>query len=510
MQKTTMSKFKNKYINLLAALILLVSPAVGIVSTASALGPLLATQEAEAMTPLPSGAAVFGDSTASGSKAVKILNTTATDIQMSGSVTLSDVATNITLRARATPCQNVWPNVIVSVDGQPVFSTSVNVNSPWTTFTSNTLSVAPGTHNILLDFNNPMGASGCTRILYFDALSYYAIDPALVPPPATSPSIYWGDIVLGSTYGYRGSPPTDMTAQNTFEANVGKAASLMQIGRSWGSNSAFSATEMDAIRNRGSIPILTWGSQVSGAGPNQSIYKSSNVTRGDYDAYITQFATDAKNWGHPFFLRFDWEANGNWYPWSDAANGNQKGDYVAMYRHVHDIFTQVGATNVTWIWCLNREPSFNDDVTSLYPGEDYVDWTGIDGYNKSIYYTLGWKSFDQIFRSVYDKLGTIAPSKPTMIVETGSVETGAPIGSSKAQWLSDALNIQLPINYTRVKGLSYYNVIDSGVGGTLQTSYPLESSTGSLNSFKNAIASPRYAANTFGNLPDYTKIQPLQ
>jgi hypothetical protein len=37
---------------------------------------------------------------------------------------------------------------------------------------------------------------------------------------------------------------------------------------------------------------------------------------GTYDAYITQWAQDAKNWGHPFFLRFDHELNGWWCPWN--------------------------------------------------------------------------------------------------------------------------------------------------------------------------------------------------
>ena len=65
---------------------------------------------------------------------------------------------------------------------------------------------------------------------------------------------------------------------------------------------------------------------------------------GKYDSYIPQnVAEDARDWGHPFFLRFDWEMNGNWFPWSEGVNGNQSGEFVAAWRHVHDIFTSVGA-----------------------------------------------------------------------------------------------------------------------------------------------------------------------
>ena len=52
--------------------------------------------------------------------------------------------------------------------------------------------------------------------------------------------------------------------------------------------------------------------------------------RADFDAFITQWATDAKNWGHPFFLRFDWEMNGNWqFPWSVQLNGNAPAGFAS-------------------------------------------------------------------------------------------------------------------------------------------------------------------------------------
>ena len=48
--------------------------------------------------------------------------------------------------------------------------------------------------------------------------------------------------------------------------------------------------------------------------------------------------------------------NGNWFAWMEGVNGNQPGEYVAAWRHVHDIFTAVGATNVSWVWCPNVDP----------------------------------------------------------------------------------------------------------------------------------------------------------
>jgi beta-mannanase len=49
--------------------------------------------------------------------------------------------------------------------------------------------------------------------------------------------------------------------------------------------------------------------------------------------------------------------NGTWSPWAVGVNGNTAAHYVAAWRHVHRIFTKVGATNATWVWCPNVDPN---------------------------------------------------------------------------------------------------------------------------------------------------------
>ena len=111
-------------------------------------------------------------------------------------------------------------------------------------------------------------------------------------------------------------------------------------------------------------------------------FQLSDVLSGRYDSYIREFAEAARNWGHSFFLRYDWEMNGNWFPWNEAVNENNPGEYVAAWRHVHDIFTAVGATNATWVWCPYAEDDRHfTNLAPLYPGDEYVDWTCMDGFN---------------------------------------------------------------------------------------------------------------------------------
>ena len=144
----------------------------------------------------------------------------------------------------------------------------------------------------------------------------------------------------------------------------------------------FPAGEFNTIHGRGAIPFFSWANDALPVSGDQSDYQLSDVIAGRHDSYITAWATAAKAWGHPFFLRFNWEMNGRWFPWSEGVNGNQTGEYVAAWRHVHDIFTRVGATNTTWVWCPNIDPGHAiQSLGELYPGDGYVDWTCLDGYN---------------------------------------------------------------------------------------------------------------------------------
>ena len=109
------------------------------------------------------------------------------------------------------------------------------------------------------------------------------------------------------------------------------------------------------------------------------------------------FAQGAGNWGKPVFIRFAHEMNGSWYPWSEwnDLNKNMRRDageetgftaanYVQMYRNVAQMFRQY-APNAALIWCPNSGLLGGDkrDVfRPFYPGDDVVDWVGLDVYER--------------------------------------------------------------------------------------------------------------------------------
>ena len=330
--------------------------------------------------------------------------------------------------------------------------------------------------------------------------------PLVVRP---SPSVYWGALVAGAAPSTANMQPGGLFS--TFETHAQKKMAILHWGQPWkmnGSYQNFYAPWFDNVRNHGSIPFIDWGSWQVDAGTVQSDFRLNTIYNGNHDTYITQWALAAKTWGHPFFLRFDWEMNGNWqFPWSEQLNGNQAGDYIAAWRHVHDIFTQNGVTNVTWVWCPNISSPTTRAMAALYPGDAYVDWTCLDGYNK---YPI-WLSFNTIFTgsginwlyNSYQEILTVAPTKPLMLGETASLEAGDG-GAQKAAWINDALITQLPTNFPKIKAIVWFNWDDGNPAYT----FPIESSSASMAAFANAISSEYYATNNFANL-NTSPIPPL-
>ena len=317
---------------------------------------------------------------------------------------------------------------------------------------------------------------------------------------ATSNSqIYWGANISADIYNLPYLPPWDPTAMQVFESHAGKKISILHWVRNWLSGGAyfpFNATLMENVRQHGALTLLDWVSvdDTTMSDSTKANLTLSKIIDGTHDGYIRQWATDAKNWGHPFFLRFDPEMNGSWELWSEMANGNSAGQFALAWRHVHDIFAQVGATNVTWVWCPNIEfdPQRVTPLEDLYPGDAYVDWTCMDGYNwgNKLDSSAKWQTFSEVFKPTYDHIMSIAPTKPMMIGETSSSE----YGGSKAAWITDALTTQLPQDFPNIKALVWFNVNASNMDWVIETSPSAQAA------FAAGMSSSYYATNNFANL----------
>ncbi len=339
-----------------------------------------------------------------------------------------------------------------------------------------------------------------------------AASTTAVPTPKsqTRPgAIYWGALVEGA------APSPQNLASNgvftRFEQQAGKQMSILHWGAPWkmyGKYLPFQTSYFSTVRERGSIPLVDWGSFELGKGINQPDFQLRDVYNGNHDGFIREWARAAKAWGHPFFLRFNWEMNGDWqFTWSEKLNGNAPGDYIKMWRHVHDIFEREGAHNVTWVWCPNISSDSTTPLNAVYPGDNYVDWTCLDGYNK--YPT--WLEFNQVFaadninwlHNSYREITKLASNKPLMIGETASLEANDG-GEKKAAWIRAALLKHLPERFPKIKAIVWFSWNDRDP----RKSFPISSSDAARRAFAEGIGSDYYAANDFSTL-NTSPIPPL-
>ncbi len=212
--------------------------------------------------------------------------------------------------------------------------------------------------------------------------------------------------------------------------------------------------DLDAreARARGKTLQVTW-EPWHFSDPNA--IKLGDILAGKHDKYIDDWASGARSFGGEIWVRWGHEMNGNWYPWSVGNNGSNAATWSQAYRHIHDRFRVMGASNVRWVWCFNAESvpdaSWND-AAKTYPGDNYVDAVAVDGYNFGTTTAHSrWQSFEEIFARPVALANRNWPDKPLWIGETGC----ATAGGDKAQWLQ-AMDKALRGPLNRVESVTWF------------------------------------------------------
>lgn len=258
----------------------------------------------------------------------------------------------------------------------------------------------------------------------------------------------------------------------------GKAPYVVMDYRDWAHTPDFPAGFANLAASRGATPMLTWEPWDYSAGVNQPAYRLSAITAGTHDALIRRWAAQITAWGRPLMLRFAHEMNGDWYPWSEGVNGNTAGQYVAAYRHVVSVVRAAGATNVTWVWSPNVAYAGSVPISRLYPGDAYVDWTALDGYNFGTTRSTGWQSFEQVFGASITQVRAVS-RKPLMLGEVGSAEQGG----DKAAWIADLFTRMAA--RPEIRAYVWFN-------HDKEADWRIQSSDASRTAYAKAVAAARY------------------
>ena len=263
----------------------------------------------------------------------------------------------------------------------------------------------------------------------------------------------------------------------------------------------FPAKECELLNTLGIIPHLTWELFWPDENTNNTMdvgesgYKvMDEILTGEHDEYLENYAAAASVFGGKVLMRFMHEFNGNWYVWSGNKNGRENGGpqkVVAVWKYVVDKFKEAGAENVKWLW-VPHGPSTDlsteswNHLSNYWPGDDYVNWIGLDAYN---FYPIDpwggqrpYRDFDNCFRAIYDSC-TAMSDKPVMIAEFGSGEFNYN-GLTKADWIEEAFT-KIKTEYPRIKLFTWFHI-------KKELDWRVNSSPESLDAFKSALEDPYF------------------
>lgn len=158
------------------------------------------------------------------------------------------------------------------------------------------------------------------------------------------------------------------------------------------------------------------------------------------NAYLLASANAVKAYNKPVIVRLAHEFNGDWnsYGYEQPTPGESPEEFIAGWKYVVDFFRAQNVSNVLWAWTPNSwdrqvgDPGniHSTDPVPYYPGDDYVDIIGLDGYQNVKNPTD--ETPEHIFLDNYHTLTSLT-SKPFIIAETGVAEEAS---VSKATWFN--------------------------------------------------------------------------
>lgn len=235
-----------------------------------------------------------------------------------------------------------------------------------------------------------------------------------------------------------------------------------------------------------------WVAKVKAAGsaPHIAFEPNDGLEKVVDGPYLRGWARDAYAADCPIFLRFASEMNGNW-----AAYSGSPKRYIEKFRLVHDVM-EAEAPNVAMVWTTFATPQSN--IGSYYPGDDYVDWVGINIY--SVYYHDGdpTKPADQedpadFLRYIYRKF---ADRKPIQVSEFAATHFCRVAGRDTSDFATEKMlrfYRALRTEFPRVKAINWFS-LDTIAWGLADNNYSLLDSPKVLETYRELVKDSYFLA----------------
>lgn len=232
-----------------------------------------------------------------------------------------------------------------------------------------------------------------------------------------------------------------------FEEKIGVKPDYISTFLFWSDGNYFPIELATNVKNNGQTLVIYWESRdAKERNLNDKKYSYDAILNGEWDDYINGIGRTIADTGTQVILIPFVEMNGNWYPWSITKNNNSAEKHKLSYLRIYELTRDIPNLKLGWTVNNGSTPdTIENSIASLYPGDDYVDYVGVDGFN----FGTPWQNFDEIFEDSLAELKKL--NKPIVIFSTASSD-----GEKKAQWIED-FGKQIT-NHPEVTGFIWFNV----------------------------------------------------
>ena len=218
----------------------------------------------------------------------------------------------------------------------------------------------------------------------------------------------------------------------------------------------------------------------------------ARVARGDQDRRIDAFAERAKAYGKRFFLVLNHEPENDVI--ARRGSGMEARDFAAMYRHTILRLRERGVTNVVNVMAFmgNEKWMAESWWGDLYPGDDVVDWMGLDSYVSVAKGAYHYGRFGDLLDRAptgggpgfYEWATTRHPGKPMMVVEWGAYH---PVGRPADKSAVFGSVVPELAHRPAIKAIVYFDTKHDDTG---DRDISIDSTSSSLSAFRKLAADP--------------------
>lgn len=278
-----------------------------------------------------------------------------------------------------------------------------------------------------------------------------AVSSSVNPVAGPIQGAYLG-LYYSPSYG-SGSVQSELAAMSSgLDPQLGRTPAIVSVYQNFAGPWIPNSTLDEIASGQEAIPLVSWA---CGGVPD------SAINAGQYDQTIATYAAQLKAYGLPIMLRWFWEMNLTTNPGyatclGSGPTGGAAG-YQMAFQRIWNIFQRVGATNVSFVWAISSAFSITTDPAIYYPGNQYIGWIGVDGYDRPLNYR-GTQGFAYQFSRWYQEFSSYG--KPMIVTETGA-PTSYNIGKQpppgeQAAWIN-GIQSSMPTAFPQIKGLVYYD-----------------------------------------------------